>query len=44
MDYESYNALIVSRFNEETTNDYSESMLNYTKLNIMRTQRIDRKE
>ena len=45
MDYESYNALIVSRFNEgRTTNDNnSESMLNYTKLNIMRTQRIDRK-
>lgn len=45
MDYESYNALVVSRFNEgRTTNDdNSESMLNYTKLNIMRTQRIDRK-
>ena len=45
MDYETYNALIVSRFNEgRTTNDdNSESMLNYTKLNITRTQRIDKR-
>ncbi len=45
MSYEAYNALIVSRFNEgRTTNDdNSESMLNYTKLNIKRTQRIDKK-
>lgn len=45
MDYKTFNDLTESRFNEgRTTNDdNSESMLNYTKLNIQRTQRIDKR-
>ncbi len=45
MDYETFNELTVSRLEEgRTTNDdNSESMLNYTRLNIQRTQRIDKR-
>jgi hypothetical protein len=45
MDYETFNKLTVSMYEEgRTTNDdNSESMLDYTKLNIQRTQRIDRR-
>ena len=45
MDYVTFNNLTISRFEEgRTTNDdNSESLLNYTKLNIKRTQRLDKK-
>lgn len=45
MDYTTFNQLTVARFEEgRTTNDdNSEGMLDYTKLNIQRTQRIDKR-
>lgn len=45
MDYETFNKLTLSRFEEgRTTNDdNTESLLNYTKLNMQRTHRIDKK-
>ncbi|MBO6795127.1 MAG: thioredoxin family protein [Balneolaceae bacterium] len=45
MDYEAFNKLTTELFDEgRTTNDdNSESMLNYTKLNIQRTHRIDKR-
>jgi len=45
MDYETFNQFTVSRLKEgrTTNNDNSESMLNYTRLNIRRTSRIDKR-